>query len=437
MDSGDGGDMNNNPHLFQESDEDANEDEELFMETIRRGAIAVQQRRRRLLERASTSSGSLDVGGNSSRSFAPARGEAAPLLLLYCGPAASTCSSSSSSSSSTGSSLPKGFYRLGQHESGASQSTTTSSNAGCGKLICARGHINHSNPEIYVSDAPPSHELLDWLEVIPSKDDQENWPHLCDCIQASLGCRNCGNNVGSATLFKCGPCRRSETLTSNPSATPWIFRTTLVKPRRAGIPVLAYYEASDEASSRIKTDTSISHNAHSPTPAEDRAMGLAGHSDDWQVRSEALFNASSLIPSLRGRLLKQGGGSFTSICDLDCEQILSGDDRSTSQTASSTNPPQHERVLARARALRRDLRAYIARAGISLGGEEAGHSALTASDTSAGRIDHHDTSEREFQRQRRAEVEASNESSRLHGAGGDDNHGGRGTMAQGYGLIGR
>ena len=181
---------------LEESNEDEenneNTDDELFMETIRRGAIAVQQRRRRLLERANrqhhaeddedtTNSDVLVIQRPLQRNVLPTSAPSDSLLLLYCGP-------SPSSSHQPHQQLPKGFYRLD-----TANQDNSGNDAGCGRLICARGRIMSSmskHAEIYESDAPPSQELLDWLSIIPSKDDQLNWPHLCDCVQASLGCRN-------------------------------------------------------------------------------------------------------------------------------------------------------------------------------------------------------------------------------------------------------
>lgn len=209
--------------LYREPDGDEDEDEQLFIETIRRGTLAVQQRRRRLLSRPaltpagdaqndsvsdqlnSLSAGALSMPPLSQRSPGPrlqpemllpisllsttrtrrlsqvqatsSNTSAASFWLLYCAPPASTSDALTNKGPVFVQSALIARDGLG--------------GGGCGRLVCARGQLStDDDPGTYRSDAPPSHQALDWLDVILPQDDHHHWPHSCDCIQATLGCRN-------------------------------------------------------------------------------------------------------------------------------------------------------------------------------------------------------------------------------------------------------
>lgn len=244
---------------YTEPSEDDNEEEQLFIETIRRGALAVQQRRRRLLEgpprsrptpqleaeeqersddgagdaatgrditslapagmhpRAaphsllstsllaahldnlrSPSAEILRVGGDTT-SRATARSDATPpMLLLYCDSLSMNLSLASLSSGlqSPASGAPAAVETT--RRSAFPRSTlaplrysSPSSSGGCGKLVCARGFqsIKHG-PNAFSSDAHPSHLLVDWLDILPGKEEESRWNDMCGCLYATLGCRN-------------------------------------------------------------------------------------------------------------------------------------------------------------------------------------------------------------------------------------------------------
>lgn len=237
---------------YEEADED-DEDEQLFIETIRRGALAVQQRRRRLLEgpprwrpaeqepgmqrdeedpantqgngslniaveatlsrplrslhattllaadRSSTLQTTLERDTVDSHATSPLRRH---MMLLYCDstplPLAPVPASRPAVDSNASVGTPNALRRP-PISSSSIASTTALSNGfsseferggGCGRLISARGFPSKLHPEEFESDTPPSDQLVDWLEIVPPKDDEINWPHLCDCVQATLGCRN-------------------------------------------------------------------------------------------------------------------------------------------------------------------------------------------------------------------------------------------------------
>lgn len=213
-----------------------------------------------------------------------------------------------------------------------------------------------------------------------------------------------GNAVGAGTLFKCGPCRRNTTT----SGDKWTFDTLSATPRRSNITVPSHWDLTDRGEQQSTSGFRPATSDSDSTPAQDQKAGLAGTAEEWQLRSEALFNASSL-PSLHGR--PKLGGSRTS-----CEPETS---TSARQTPRHDDDDENQRlpdlqaghILARARALRRDLRAFIAQTAVTTDSTPARErrrprDALGGQEEDAGSDSRRDgsSSEREFQRRRRAEV---------------------------------
>lgn len=230
--------------------DDEDEDEQLFIETIRRGALAVQQRRRRLLDgrprrraeplpqsNGDGSSGSSNMSeeatmgissqpsasysrslhptsllaahlnatastsqttGNRDRAAAASTSHTvtSPMLLLYCASSFPSASLSVGFQALNATTAPLNGSRESDNITNDTAHTTHTSpqqqrgGGGCGRLICARAFQSKLDPDSFESDAPPSHQLVDWLEIVPARDDETKWPHLCDCVQATLGCRN-------------------------------------------------------------------------------------------------------------------------------------------------------------------------------------------------------------------------------------------------------
>jgi len=236
---------------YQEAGEDEDdEDEQLFIETIRRGALAVQQRRRRLLDspprrraepvqQRNDDGSSSSINNNSGQLLAETPSQSTALrprslhsTSLLAAHLNATASASQSTwnrdrnaaasnehdvassmmllycdSSPTSTTLPAGSQArdpttASGNRSGGNNITNErpytrdaspeqhKGGGGCGRLVCARAFKSKLDPDKFESDAPPSHQLVDWLEIVPARDDETKWPHLCDCIRATLGCRN-------------------------------------------------------------------------------------------------------------------------------------------------------------------------------------------------------------------------------------------------------
>jgi len=158
--------------------------------------------------------------------------------------------------------------------------------------------------------------------------------------------------VGISTLFRCGPCRR--TGGTNPS---WVFWTSQAILRYAEMPVQAMWVVQMPAvGPTFAQKVGRSSLLLLPTKEQDRVHGLAGEAGEWELRSEALFNASPL-PALQREMKSAGRGPSRSLSN---EHLLAAVSNSSERQQGIGLSIGDGRVLERARALRRDLRAYIA-----------------------------------------------------------------------------
>jgi hypothetical protein len=128
-----------------------------------------------------------------------------------------------------------------------------------------------------------------------------------------------------------------------------------------------------------------------PTAIQDVTEGLAGRESEWQDSADTLFKCSAL-PSLN-RDIKRFRGQ------------RAGSEIGDSMTENSAET-RRTGVLARARAIRRDLRAFIDQTGVDESQEYSGGVSTTRRRRGVSAEDDGEEgmSEREFRRRRTAEI---------------------------------